>query len=72
MTEFRIRAYTKKELALMYFPDSLPHTAVNRFMGWVKRNKVLCEQLQSMGYEQTCKTFTPRQVRAIVDVLGEP
>nr|MCR4583192.1 DUF4248 domain-containing protein [Prevotella sp.] len=29
-------------------------------------------QLQETGYETTSKAFTPRQVRAIVEQLGEP
>ena len=72
MDEFIIRAYTKKELALMYFPDSSPRTAVSHLMSWIRRCTTLWEQLQAMGYEPTCKTFTPRQVRAIVEQLGEP
>lgn len=36
---FRNLPYTKKELALIYFPFSDPHVAVNRLMGWVKRCK---------------------------------
>ena len=72
MDEFIIRAYTKKELALMYFPDSIPRTAVSHLMSWIHRCTPLREQLQAMGYETSCKTFTPRQVRAIVEHLGEP
>ena len=72
MDEFIIRAYTKKELALMYFPDSSPRTAVNHLMAWISRCTQLRDQLQAMGYETTCKTFTPRQVRAIIEQLGEP
>ena len=36
-----IRAYTKKELALLYFPDSIPHTAVNRLMTLIRSNDML-------------------------------
>ena len=72
MENFRIRPYTKKELALMYFPDSQPRTAVNHLMAWIRRCKQLWHQLQSMGYYPKCKTFTPREVRAIVEQLGEP
>ncbi len=72
MDDFIIRAYTKKELALMYFPDSSPHTAVSHLMSWIRRCTPLWEQLQATGYEPTCKTFTPRQVKAIVEQLGEP
>ena len=68
----KIRAYSKKELALMYFPDSSPRTAVSHLMSWIRRCTRLQQQLQEMGYETTCKTFTPRQVRAIVEEIGEP
>ena len=72
MKDFSISAYTKKELALMYFPDSNPRTAVNHLMSWIRRCTRLWEQLQQMGYETTSKAFTPRQVKAIVEQLGEP
>ena len=72
MDDFIIRAYTKKELALMYFPDSSPRTAVNHLMSWIRRCTLLWQQLQSMGYEANCKTLTPRQVKTIVEQLGEP
>ena len=72
MEQFKIRPYTKKELGLMYFPYSQPRTAAKHLVNWIRRCTQLWEQLQSMGYETTCKTFTPRQVRAIVEQLGEP
>jgi hypothetical protein len=72
MKDFRIRPYTKKELALMYFPDSQPRTAVNHLMSWIRRCTQLWEELQGMGYQPTSKAFTPREVRAIVEQLGEP
>ena len=72
MDTFNIRAYTKKELALCYFPDSKPHTAVNHLMSWIARCAPLRQQLLDTGYCSTNKTFTPRQVQAIVEMLGEP
>ena len=72
MTTFSIRSYTKKELSLMYFPDSIPNTAVKHLMGWIKRCTPLMGELQAMGYHTSNKTFTPRQVKAIVEQLGEP
>ena len=72
MDTFTIRAYTKKELALMYFPESMPRTAVNHLMAWINRCTQLLEQLQATGYQPTCKAFTPRQVKAIIEHLGEP
>ena len=70
--EFIIRHYTKKELALKYFPESLPTTAVNHLMAWIHRCTPLWAALQSMGYHPMSKSFTPRQVKSIIEYLGEP
>ena len=47
-----IRAYTKKELALLYFPDSTPRVAVNHLMMMIRRNDMLRDELQAMGYNK--------------------
>lgn len=72
MKTFIPRAYTKKELALMYFPQSLPRTAVNHLMSWIRNSAQLSATLLATGYQPSCKAFTPKQVRAIVEHLGEP
>lgn len=72
MEDFKIRTYTKKELALMYFPESYPRTAVNHLMVWIRRCDPLWEELLKMGYRKTSKSFSPKQVKAIIDYLGEP
>lgn len=69
MEDFKIRTYTKKELALMYFPESYPRTAVNHLMVWIRRCDPLWEKLLKM---KTSKSFSPKQVKAIVEYLGEP
>ena len=69
---FIIRPYTKKELALLYFPNSKPRTAVNHLMSWIRRCTQLWQHLLATGYSVTSKAFTPREVRAIVEELGEP
>ena len=56
----------------MYFPDSQPRTAVNHLMAWINRCTPLLGQLETAGYEKTSKGFTPRQVRLIVEHLGDP
>jgi len=66
------RPYTKKELALLYFPDSTPETAVKHLMTMIRRNDMLWDELQEMGYYNRRKTFTPREVKAIFDWLGAP
>ena len=73
MDTFKIRAYSKKELALMYFPmANSPHAAVNHLMSWVRRCAPLWDELQRMGYVKTSKYFTSREVARIVYYIGEP
>ena len=72
MEDFKIRMYTKKELALMYFPESYPRTAVNHLMAWIRLCTPLWDELLKMGYCKTSKSFSPKQVKAIVENLGEP
>ena len=72
MDNFKIRAYSKKELALKYCPDSTPRVAVNHLMALVRSNDMLWDELQKMGYKNSSKVFTPRQVQAIVEWLGGP
>ena len=44
MEKFIIRAYTKSELALRYFPTTAdPHVAVNHLMAWIDRCRPLAE-----------------------------
>ena len=65
--EFRIRAYGKSELAMMYFPGDNKKIALTKFRLWLLRNKKL------RGFvSRDSKYFTPKQVRIIVDELGEP
>ena len=72
MDNFKIRSYSKKELALMFFPDSTPRVAVNHLMALIRRNDMLWDELLSTGYKTACKTFSPRQVQAISEWLGAP
>ncbi len=44
------KPYTKKELALQYFPDSNPRTAVGHLMSWIRRCTPLWDELQQTGY----------------------
>lgn len=69
---FPIHTYTKKALALLYFPESKSRTATNHLLAWIKRCPDLWHELQEMGYNKNAKLFTPREVRAIVHHLGEP
>ena len=72
MNDFEIRSYTKKDLALRYFPSATPHTAVNRLMSWICRCQPLTAALAKQGYRKTSKWFSAREVRLIVEYLGGP
>ena len=62
MEEFKIKAYGIAELAAKYSPDSADSTA----------RKKLNQQLTALGFRPKARIFTPAQVRAIVEALGEP
>ena len=70
---FRIRPYSKRELAKLYFPDTANlDSAVSNLRLWMRRNNEIMEKLHATGYRTHCKIFTPKQVRILVDILGEP
>ena len=64
---FTIRAYGKGELAMIYFPKLSPESAANKFRTWLKLNPRL-KHLVS----RSSNDYTPKQVKLIVDELGEP
>lgn len=73
MTEFKVRAYGKSELAWLYFPTAnSAHTAVNHLMAWVRRNPDLVNGLHKLGHRKSAKFFTPKEVDLIIEYLGEP
>ena len=69
---FKIKSYSKAELAMLYFPDSDPHVAVNHLMRWVYKCKPLMDDLNKTGYSKQAKYLLAQQVRTIVEHLGEP
>lgn len=70
---FRIRPYSKRELARLYFPDTLlDESAVANLRNLIKRNPELLEELKKAHYNPHNKILTPRQVSIIADFLGEP
>ena len=73
MGQFEIHSYSKKELSLLYFPTAYtPHSAVNHLMNWINRCEPLRQALEAQGYQKRSKWFSPREVRLIVEHLGEP
>lgn len=72
-TTFRIRPYSKRELAGLYFPETAhAASAVANLRNLMKRNPGLMDELEKAHYKPHDKVFTPRQVAVIVRYLGEP
>ena len=70
---FRIRPYSKRELARLYFPDTVnDESAVANLRNLIRRVIGLGEELKEAGYKPYDKIFTPKQVGILVRYLGEP
>jgi len=70
--EFIFRSYGKGELAMLYIPDVLQASAVKEFNLWIRTSPGLEQKLQETGMSRTARKYTPKQVRLIVEALGEP
>ena len=65
--------YTRRSLALMYFPDTNPRQAVRRLNEWIKRCRPLHEQLTHDGRKfEKRRNLTIREAMLIFKYLGEP
>ena len=70
--EFKVKAYTKMELASLYSPHSQDTTALQNLYRWMKRNDSLMKELHSLGYNKYRHSFLKQEVEVIVKYLGEP
>ena len=66
---FKIKCYSKAELAMLYFPDSEPKVAVNHLMRWVYKCKPLMDDLNKTCYSKQAKYLLAQQVRMVVEHL---
>lgn len=69
---FKIRTYGRTELAQLYCPNMTSRAAFRKLMQWIDLYPQLNQQLAAHGYMPHQRTYTPAQVRLIVDALGEP
>ncbi len=72
MEYFKIRTYGRMELAQAYCPNMNPRAAYRKLSQWIDRYPHLREQLICIGVSPKSRTYTPAQVRMIVEALGEP
>lgn len=69
---FQLRMYRKQELAMRYFPDLSKDSAGRNLRRWIKRCSELYSQLLDMGYDKHRQYYLKREVKLIVEYLGEP
>ena len=65
--DFKIRTYGRTELAQLFFPKLHSQSAWQKLRSWLQLNP----QLRPLAAIRR-RTFTPAEVRQIVDMLGEP
>lgn len=70
--EFKLRMYTKGELAMLYFPTHSKLNASRNLHRWIMNCKGLMEELEKIGYTTTRRFYSKREVETIVSYLGEP
>ena len=71
-SRFIPKSYPKSELALLYFPDSTPHVALNHLSQWIKRCPELVEDLARCHQSRFAKYYSKESVKLITRYLGEP
>ena len=67
-----IRTYGKGELAQLYCPNITTAAARKKLMQWINLYPNLMDALHQAGFSDAIRSFTPAQVRLIVEALGEP
>lgn len=72
MQTIRIREYGRQELAQLYRPDIQPESAWRKLKQWIEQYPGLTDSLSALGYNGHAHSFTPAQVKAIIDAIGEP
>lgn len=72
METFKTCTYGRTELAQLYCPNLCPQAAFRKFNQWIDLYPNLRNELSAHGLSPKARTYTPAQVRLIVEALGEP
>lgn len=67
-----VRTYGRTELAQAYFPNMTPGAAYRKLKSWIESCSELAGRLAQLGYNRRRRSYTPAEVAAIFDLLGEP
>jgi hypothetical protein len=70
--QFKISSYGYCELAMLYFPNSTKKSVIARLRRWLMSDNNLKPDLGNSGLKKCQKLLTPKQVRIIVNYIGEP
>ena len=68
---FQYRTYGKGELALLYLPNILQQSAVDRSNEWIEAAPGLKERLLANGMNPRTRYYTPAKERLIIEMLKE-
>ena len=66
------RSLSLSELAQAYAPDLSEASARKRLREWLHFSPELMAKLQATGYRERQRVLTPKQVKIIMEHLGEP
>ena len=66
------RAHTQREAQFYHNPDMPLVPAMRKMRYWIQRNPELYEAMYRSGEARGDHRYTRRQVRLIVETLGEP
>ena len=72
METFKIRTYGRTELAQLYSPGLCPQAAFCTLLQWIDLHPSLLISRLELGASDKTWSYTPAQVRLIVEALGEP
>lgn len=67
-----MRAIFIHDLAMQYFPESTPRSALTQLKRWIKLNTELQQRLAELHYSKGQRSLTPLQHEAIIYYLGSP
>lgn len=70
--KFVVRAFGFGELAQLYFPNITKKSASAQLRKWIESDKFLRKQLTQVGYKFSQRLISPKQVEAIIKILGKP
>lgn len=60
------------DVAAAYFPAPIKASSTRRLRRWIDSDPTLAFALANEGYHKGQRMFTPRQMRVLRRILGEP